>query len=415
MPTAKSKKTKATSPARVRSASSTRRIRISVRGVVQGVGFRPFVYSLAKKLRLTGWVLNSPQGVQIEAEGPQSGLEDFLVRLQKEKPRHAFIQSLEWSYLDPVGFKGFEIRESKTGGEKVAFILPDISTCDLCLEEMSNTRDRRHNYPFINCTLCGPRFSIIEKLPYDRPNTSMKSFKMCPKCAKEYGDPEDRRFHAQPTACPVCGPMIQLLDDGGAMVASDAVALDEACEVVSEGKVLGLKGIGGFLLIADARNDAVLRRLRERKLREEKPLALMYPDEESVGTDCELDVLETRLLTSPEKPIVLLRKKAKCSISEFVAPGNPYLGVMLPYAPLHHLLMSRLGYPVVATSGNLTDEPMAIETDEALEKLGGIADAFLTHDRPIVRRMDDSISRVLDGREVLYSGGREATRPCPSR
>ena len=361
---------------------------------------------MAKSLKLGGWVLNSPQGVQIEAEGSQSRLEEFLVRLQQEKPRLAFIQSLEWSYLDPVGLGEFEIKKSKKGGEKLAFVLPDIATCDLCLEETTNSKDRRYLYPFTNCTLCGPRFSIIEKLPYDRPNTSMKAFRMCPACAKEYRNPEDRRFHAQPIACPVCGPRLQLLDAKGEPMAGEEEALLMACAVVRGGGILGLKGIGGFLLLADARNDETLRKLRQRKLREEKPLALMYPDLKSVEKDCFIDPLETRLLTSPEKPIALLRKRPSASTSNLVAPANPYLGVMLPYSPLHHLVLRELGFPVVATSGNLTDEPMAIETDEAVAKLGPIADAFLTHDRPIVRRMDDSITRIIEGREIVLRRAR---------
>jgi len=391
---------------RVPESPPQRRIRVSVRGAVQGVGFRPFVYNLAKRLDLGGWVLNSPQGVQIEAEGSQNHLEEFLVCLQKDKPRPAFIQSLEWSYLDPVGPREFEIRESKKGGEKLTLVLPDIATCDLCLEETLDSKDRRHLYPFTNCTLCGPRFSIIEKLPYDRPNTSMKGFQMCPACAKEYKDPEDRRFHAQPIACHVCGPRLQLLDAKGAPIAGEEEALLMACAVVRGGRILGMKGIGGFLLLADGRNADALTRLRQRKLREEKPLALMYPDMESIEKDCFIDPLEARLLTSPEKPIVLLRKRPSASVSDLVAPANPYLGVMLPYAPLHHLLARELGFPVVATSGNLTDEPMAIETEEAVSKLGPIVDAFLTHDRPIVRRMDDSIARIVEGREVLLRRAR---------
>jgi len=383
-----------------------RRIRAFVRGAVQGVGFRPFVYNLARRLNLRGWVLNSPQGVQIEAEGSQSRLEEFLLRLQKDKPHLAFIQSLEWSYLDPAGLTEFEIRDSKKGGEKLTLVLPDIATCDLCLEETLDSKDRRYLYPFTNCTLCGPRFSIIEKLPYDRPNTSMKAFRMCPACAREYKNPEDRRFHAQPIACHVCGPRLQLLDGKGAPMAGEEEALLMACAVVRGGRILGLKGIGGFLLLADARNEDALKRLRQRKLREEKPLALLYPDLKSVEKDCFVDALEARLLTSPEKPIVLLKKRPDASISDLVAPANPYLGVMLPYAPLHHLLTRELGFPVVATSGNLTDEPMAIETDEAVSKLGSIADAFLTHDRPIVRRMDDSIARIVEGREVLLRRAR---------
>ena len=342
----------------------------------------------------------------MEIEGRRETLEDFLVRLQSEKPRLAHILSLEWSYLDPVNLGEFKIRESKTSGEKFALVLPDIATCDSCLEETMDAKDRRYFYPFTNCTHCGPRFSIINKLPYDRPNTSMKSFRMCPACMKEYKDPKDRRFHAQPTACPSCGPRIQMLSSDGTPMAWEDEALLMACAVVRSGKILGLKGIGGFLLLADARNEEALKRLRQRKMREEKPLALMYPGLAAIEKDCFVYALESRLLESPEKPIVLLKKRPSISVSELVAPGNPYLGVMLPYAPIHHLLMMELGFPVVATSGNLTDEQMATETDEAVGKLGQIADAFLTHDRPIVRRMDDSIARVIEGREIILRRAR---------
>ncbi len=382
------------------------RTKIFVRGVVQGVGFRPFIYNLAKRLHLKGWVLNTPEGVQIDVEGERDALEDFLVSVQNEKPRHAFIQSLEWTYLDTIGFKDFQIKDSKAGGKKLTIILPDISTCELCLEEMWNPSDRRHRYPFINCTLCGPRFSIIENLPYDRPNTSMKKFRMCSSCEQEYTFPEDRRFHAQPTACPTCGPWIELIDSKGKLVAKEDVALTVAYQAIKDGLILGLKGLGGFLLIVDASNNSAVERLRRRKMREEKPLALMYSDIASVKKDCIVNRLEERLLTSPERPIVLLKKSAKCTVSEQVAPANPYLGVMLPYTPLHQLLMDGLNFPLIATSGNLTDEPMAIETDEAISKLSTIADMFLTHNRPIVRRMDDSIARIIDGREVVIRRAR---------
>ena len=388
---------------------------------MQGVGFRPFVFRLAEELKLAGWVNNSPQGVFIEVEGPRATLENFLLRLETEKPPRSFIQSLESSWLDAVGFKKFEIRESETGGGKTALVMPDIATCPDCLREIFDPKNRRHRYPFTNCTNCGPRFSIIESLPYDRANTSMKQFAMCPQCQAEYDDPRNRRFHAQPNACPVCGPRLELLECGvgsplskrehvRALQASDD-ALLAAAKAIRAGKIVAVKGIGGFHLMVDARNEAAVKRLRERKHREEKPFALMFPSLESVKAVCEVSPLEERLLRSPEAPIVLLRRvKSQIQISNLklpeVAPGNPNLGVMLPSNPLHHLLMAELGFPVVATSGNLSDEPICTDEREALERLGGIADVFLVHNRPIVRHVDDSIVRVMLGREMVLRRAR---------
>jgi hydrogenase maturation protein HypF len=384
------------------------RARIIARGAVQGVGFRPFVYRLATELKLQGYVSNSSQGVFIEVEGACDSLQRFLSRLEKEKPPSARIQSLESSFLDAAGYDAFEIRESEGGERKTALILPDLSTCADCLREIFDPIDRRHRYPFTNCTNCGPRFSIIEGLPYDRANTSMKKFAMCADCDREYHDPFDRRFHAQPNACPQCGPQLQLWDENGAMVSERDDALRQATDAVKAGKILALKGIGGFQLIVDARNEAALVRLRERKHREEKPLALLYPSFDAVRVDCKVSKLEERLLLSPESPIVLLRKidDQQSSIAPSVAPRNPNLGVMLPYTPLHHLLMRDLIFPVVATSGNLSDEPICIDEHEALQRLEGIVDLFLVHNRPIVRHMDDSVVRVMCDREVVLRRAR---------
>jgi hydrogenase maturation protein HypF len=451
-------------------ASRSTRLKLTVRGAVQGVGFRPFVFRLATGLGLAGWVNNSPQGVFIEAEGPRAELEKFLLRLETEKPPRSFIQSLEASWLDPVGYMAFEIRPSETGGNKTALVLPDIATCPDCLREIFDPQNRHHLYPFTNCTNCGPRFSIIESLPYDRANTSMKAFTMCPQCQAEYDDPRNRRFHAQPNACPVCGPHLELWE--GSRVCENAESprshergygtMLAAADAIREGKIVAVKGLGGFHLMADARNDKAVRLLRERKQREEKPFALMFPSLESVKAECEVSPLEERLLRSPEAPIVLLRKLARphpgplpqerenrspitcenttadssteveqigphkgCSLSpgervrvrasveqnrlplaQSVAPNNPFLGVMLPYTPLHHLLMAELGFPVVATSGNLSDEPICTDEREALERLGGIADVFLVHNRPIVRHVDDSIVRVMLDRELVLRRAR---------
>ncbi len=386
---------------------STERARIAIRGAVQGVGFRPFVYRLAREFALCGWVQNSAQGVFVEVEGPGEAVRHFLGVFEKSKPPRAIIQSFEFSFLDPAGYDTFEIRASADSGAKSAIILPDISTCADCLREMANPSDRRFGYPFINCTNCGPRFSIIEALPYDRPNTSMKRFAMCAECEREYDDPLDRRFHAEPIACPRCGPRLELWDAAGKPLSSEGDALRGAVEALREGKIVALKGLGGFQLLVDARDEAAVARLRERKHREEKPLGVLYPSLDAVGRDCEVSELEERLLRSPECPIVLLRRRPEAaSLAEALAPGNPYLGVLLPNTPLHHLLMDALGFPVVATSGNLSDEPICIDEREALERLHGIADLFLVHDRPIVRHVDDSVLRIIRGRELVLRRAR---------
>lgn len=410
-------------------AATSARLKLAVRGAVQGVGFRPFVYRLAAELGLAGWVNNSPQGVFIEVEGPHAALEQFLLRLEEDKPARSFIQSLESVWLDAAGYDGFEIRESETGGAKTAFVLPDLATCPDCLREMLDPADRRYRYPFTNCTHCGPRFSIIEALPYDRANTSMRQFPMCPLCEAEYNDPHDRRFHAQPNACPVCGPYLELWPRADFIqstagpgrrtgfepprpLAHGHDALLSAAHVIRCGQIVAVKGIGGYQLLVDARNEAAVLRLRERKHREAKPFALMFPTLESVAACCEVSPLEARLLRSPEAPIVLLRRHPSSilhppsSISQAVAPGNPNLGVMLPSNPIQHLLMRELGFPVVATSGNLSDEPICIDEAEACDRLRDIADVFLVHNRPIVRHVDDSVVRVMLDREMILRRAR---------
>ncbi len=404
------------------------RLQITIRGAVQGVGFRPFVYRLATELHLVGWVSNSPQGVCVQAEGEREILDSFLLRIEKEKPPRSFIQSLEFSFLDPLGYSRFEIRESDQSGDPSALVLPDIATCPECLDEIFDPGNRRYRYPFTNCTNCGPRFSIIESFPYDRPNTTMNEFPMCPECRQEYENPLDRRFHAQPNACPNCGPQLALWSPDGRILAKRNDALRQVAEALSEGKIVGVKGIGGFHLMVDARNEEAVVRLRQRKHREEKPFALMFPSIESIRMECEVSDLEERLLLSAEAPIVILNRKMKIencapkahqppaekssldnrhsAICPSVAPRNPSLGAMLPYTPLHHILMRALGFPVVATSGNLTDEPICIDEREALKRLGGIVDLFLVHNRPIVRHVDDSVVRVMMGRELVLRRAR---------
>jgi len=397
--------------------ASCERLRVTVRGAVQGVGFRPFIYRLANELKLNGRVSNSSQGVFIEVEGPTNSVREFLFRIEKENPPRAVIQSLESSFVDVIGYTQFEICESEERGDKTVLILPDIAACADCLREVVDRKNRRFRYPFANCTNCGPRFSIIEGLPYDRANTSMKKFTMCRECEREYHDPLDRRFHAQPNACPKCGPQLELWNEDGAVLAERDDSLRYAADAVRAGKILALKGLGGFQLIVDARNEAAVVRLRERKHREEKPFALMYPTLAAAGADCEISALDERLLLSPESPIVLLSRKMdnqQSPIVPSVAPRNPNLGVMLPYSPLHHLLMRELNFPIVATSGNLSDEPICIDEHEALQRLRGIADVFLVHDRPIVRHVDDSVARVMYGREMLLRRAR-GYAPLPVR
>ncbi|MCT7957122.1 carbamoyltransferase HypF [Laspinema palackyanum] len=387
--------------------SNLNRLCITVRGAVQGVGFRPFIYRLATELELNGWVNNSAQGVFIEVEGTQEQLETFLWRLEREKPAISFIQSLESSWLEPLGFTEFEIRPS-VAGEKTAVVLPDVATCPDCLQEIFDPQNRRYRYPFTNCTNCGPRYTIIRGLPYDRANTSMQGFQMCPDCQAEYENPLNRRFHAQPNACPNCGPQLEFWKGWGEVLATGDRALETAISKVNRGKILAVKGLGGFHLMVDAGNSAAVRRLRRCKHREEKPFAVMYPSVEQVRQDCQVTAIEERLLRSPECPIVLLRRLSDVAsnIAPEVAPDNPYLGVMLPYTPLHHLLLSGLGKPVVATSGNLSDEPICIDEWEAGDRLKDIADGFLVHNRPIVRAVDDSVVRVVAGREMVMRRAR---------
>lgn len=381
------------------------RLRLVIHGAVQGVGFRPFVFRLAGQLGLAGWVNNSPQGVQVEVEGPPGPVQQLLLRIGREGPPLAAIHSLEPTYLEPAGYTGFEIRPSLGQGAPTALVLPDIATCPDCLRELHHPADRRFCYPFTNCTNCGPRYTIIEALPYDRPQTTMKRFALCPRCLAEYEDPRDRRFHAQPIACPDCGPHLELWDRQGGVLATHHQALLETARALRQGALVALKGLGGFQLLADARNDGALEGLRLGKKREQKPFALMYPSLEAVAAHCQVGALEARLLQAPEAPIVLLRRRGD-DLSPLVAPGHPCLGIMLPYTPLHHLLLEAVAFPLVATSGNLADEPICTDETEALARLGGIAEVFLVHNRPIRRHADDSIVRLVAGRELVLRRAR---------
>lgn len=386
------------------------RKRIVVGGAVQGVGFRPFVYRQATALGLAGWVMNSREGVTIEVEGPSEPISALMASIEEVPPANAVISRLIAEPLALRGEKEFVIRPSADDGECTALALPDLATCDDCLRELFDPTDRRYRYPFTNCTCCGPRYSIIKSLPYDRARTSMRRFAMCEACRAEYEDPGDRRFHAEPNACPHCGPRLELWDGSGALRAKRDAALTEAAAALRIGAIVAMKGLGGFHLLVDAREDAAVRRMRERKQRPDKPFALMFPSLAQIAACCQVSAAEGRLLTGPQRPIVLLRRltgtAGDSTVACSAAPGNPYLGIMLPYTPLHHLLMRDLGFPVVATSGNLSDEPIVTDEREALSRLGRIADFFLVHDRPIVRPVDDSVVRMVAGREMLLRRAR---------
>jgi len=381
------------------------RLRVLVRGAVQGVGFRPFVYRQATTLGLTGWVGNSAEGVTVEAEG-DPGLIAALIRMIREMPPpNASVVSIDTHEIEPRNEEAFEIRVSDAAGARTAQVLPDLATCDDCLRELFDPRDRRYLYPFINCTHCGPRYSIIEDIPYDRARTSMWHFPMCPACRAEYENPANRRFHAEPNACPDCGPRLVLWDEAGNKLADEHEALVAAVRAVRKGRIVAMKGIGGFHLLVDARDEDAVRRLRLRKRRPEKPFAVMFPSLTAISESCRVSPVEETLLTGPARPIVLLRRTGG-PIARSVAPDNPWLGALLPYAPLHHLLMRELGFPVVATSGNVADEPIVTDEREALRRLAGIADLFLIHDRPIARPVDDSVARVVCGRELILRRAR---------
>ena len=370
--------------------------KIHVTGVVQGVGFRPFVYQLAHTQGLTGWVLNTSAGVDIEVEGPPEALLRFLRDLEAQAPPLAHIESVTATDHPPNGYQQFEIRRSVAREGEYQLISPDIATCQDCLRELLDQKDRRYRYPFTNCTNCGPRFTIIEDIPYDRPLTTMRDFVMCPQCQAEYENPLDRRFHAQPNACPVCGPQLSLIvpDSSQIAVTNEIFA---AVQLLQQGKILAIKGLGGFHLACDATSDDAVWRLRERKHRPAKPMAVMMASLDQIAAHCAVSKEEQQLLTSPQCPIVLLRWRDASATSRLVAPGNRYLGVMLPYTPLHHVLLREMGRPLVMTSGNLSEEPIAIENEEALARLAGIADHFLVHNRDIYARYDDSVWMVVEG------------------
>ena len=377
------------------------RTRVRVEGIVQGVGFRPFVHALAGRLGLAGLVGNDAGGVFVEVEGSAETVERFLEALAAEAPPLAVIERVTATPLAPTGTAGFAIAPSRADGERQALVSPDTATCADCLAELDDPADRRHRYPFINCTNCGPRFTIVRDVPYDRPATTMASFAMCPDCAREYHDPADRRFHAQPVCCPACGPSLALVDREGRPAGGEPLA-GGAARLLA-GAVVAVKGLGGYHLAADAASEPAVAALRARKHREDKPFAVMVADLAGARALCAVDPAEEAMLASPRRPIVLLARRpseGRAAVAASVAPQNRSLGVMLPYTPLHHLLLAAVGRPIVLTSGNVSDEPITYLDAEALERLGGIADWFLVHDRPIHVRADDSVVRRFRGREL---------------
>jgi len=414
-----------------------------LKGIIQGVGFRPFVYRLATDLNLKGWVQNSSEGVTIAVEGEPETIAEFERRLFLEKPSLSSFQIIQRLEKPLDSFSNFQILASDEGLTKQALVLPDLATCSACLSDIFDPQNRRYHYPFTNCTYCGPRHSILLNLPYDRSHTSMQHFQMCGECQREYEDPRDRRFHAQPNACPRCGPQLSFCwsprFSGDLCLESEldphTDPIQFAKKAIVSGQIIAIKGIGGFHLVCDASNEQAVQTLRDRKHRPDKPFALMVRNLEMAKTYCRLTTTEAKLLSSPQAPIVLLPRLIQSNLQPLdyinleasstqnsplpiaanVAPANPYLGVMLPYSPLHHLLLQHLPTPIVATSGNRSDEPICIDNQEALDRLGDIADLFLLHDRPIVYPLDDSIVRVVDGEMMVLRRSRGyAPLPLPS-
>jgi hydrogenase maturation protein HypF len=394
--------------AKASSRSSVVARSVEVRGVVQGVGFRPFVWRLANRHGITGWVRNRGGVVEILAEGAEADLEAFCRAIAEDPPPLARVEDVRWSPARPGGFTTFEVDESleEAAGERL--ISPDVATCEACLRELFDPADRRYRYPFINCTDCGPRFTIIEALPYDRERTSMRAFPMCADCEREYHDPADRRFHAEPVACPACGPTLRLVDRRGRALEGDPVS--RVAELLLEGRIVALKGLGGFHLACLATDERVVAELRRRKRRPHKPFAVMVADLEAARERFELSASEGQLLGSPQAPIVLVRDLG--TLAPSVAPGHRRQGAMLPSTPLHHLLLREVGTPLVMTSGNVSDEPICIDDEEALRRLRDIADAFVLHDRAIVARYDDPVTRCWRGAPVVLRRARSYA-PAP--
>jgi len=381
-----------------------KRAEIKIAGIVQGIGFRPFIYNLAQKHLIRGWVLNNENGVFIDAESEDGNLDRFIQNIPKLAPSLARIESFDVKYLEPLGYTTFEIKKSEEAQEKFVLISPDVATCNQCLSELFSPKNFRYRYPFINCTLCGPRFTIIRDIPYDRHKTTMSSFTMCPVCQKEYEDPTDRRFHAQPNACSVCGPDLRLADREEIAIPGDP--METTLDLLTKGFIVAIKGMGGFHLACDAKNQDAVSALRSRKYREDKPFAVMCRDMKEVKEHCEVSREEEMLLMGVERPIVILRRRDDSTVAHAVAPYQNTLGVMLPYSPLHHLLLNGSLKTLVMTSGNVSDEPIAYQNEEAIDRLRHIADYFLLHNREIHMRCDDSVTRTFDGKPYILRRSR---------
>jgi len=378
---------------------------IQIKGVVQGIGFRPFIYSLAYKYSLKGVVYNNTHGVLVDVEGDEISLRQFLLRVKQESPPLSRIDTIDIEQLPFAGYRDFSIQPSTAGKEKFVLVSPDIATCDECRKELGDPLNKRYGYPFINCTNCGPRFTIIKDIPYDRDKTTMAKFRMCAECQSEYDNPVNRRFHAQPDCCHICGPSLSLLDREGIVLCVDD-HISHTSQLLKNGKIVAIKGLGGFHLACDAENYEVVAELRRRKKRDTKPFAIMVKDIQKAKTFCRIGRFEEILLLSSKRPIVLLKVKKFSPIVDNVAPGQKYLGVMLPYTPLHHLILNKSDLSLVMTSGNRSDEPIVYRNSEAMERLGDIADYFLFHNRDIYNRCDDSVTRVFDGSEILIRRSR---------
>jgi len=372
-----------------------KRLLVKVTGAVQGVGFRPFVCSLATRLKLDGYVSNDPEGVVVEVEGEPAALEAFLLEIRESSPPMARVEKIIDTRIQTTGIPGFMIKASRCAGKRTVLVLPDLGTCEDCLREMQDPSDRRFRYAFINCTNCGPRYTIIKDLPYDRKRTTMVSFQMCPECCQEYESPSNRRFHAEPTCCKVCGPQMRLIAPDGTEIPC-ADPMEETKARLARGGIVAMKGLGGFHLVCAAENMEAVKELRKRKRRDLKPFAVMVSTPQEAMRICIVSSEERELLCGPERPIVLLRKRDRHGLAEAVAPGSMFFGVMLPYTPMHALLMQRFD-SVVMTSGNISDEPIAYQNEDALRRLNGLADCFLMHNRDIQVRTDDSVMQVTQG------------------
>lgn len=382
------------------------RVQLKIEGVVQGVGFRPFVFRVARELGLAGWIVNRVDGVLVEAEGTADAVDQLLLRIQTGCPPGANIERMTLHSIPAIGDAAFTIRPSHEAGTKRLAMSPDLATCGDCLVELFDPADRRFHYPWLSCAQCGPRMSMVTSVPYDRANTTMSRFALCEACRAEYDAPDNRRFHAESIACPACGPTTALWDTDGKVLAEGEEALKQTCRIIRDGGIVAVKGIGGFHLWVDATSEKAVQLLRARKRRADKPFAVMFPALETIRTHCALSSDEAAQLLSPAAPVVILQRREQTALAQGIAPGNRTVGAMLPSAPVHHLLMRKLATPVVATSGNLSDEPIVTDEQEAVKRLAGIADAFLFHDRPIARPMDDSVVRMAGSGPLILRRAR---------